>query len=171
MKKYLIIAIVSLFICSFTLLSTNCASKDEGQGVLEGKNFTLKDINGTPFTLSSYKGENIVVLVFGATWCPYCVKEIPYLKELFENYKDKGVILLSIDIQESLKKVSAFKEKHNIPYTVLLDETGEVARGYGVYGIPAVAVLDKSLKIRYNGHVPKDGLEKIIDEILKGEER
>ena len=104
--------------------------------------FTLKDLQGRTFNLSENRGKP-VLLVFGATWCPYCVQEIPRLKAMFAKYTLQGVAIVNIDIQEPQAKVARFAEKHQLPYRVLLDETATVAKNYGVRGVPNFTLLDK----------------------------
>src|SRR3990172_6837961 len=77
--------------------------------------FTLRDLRGRKFRLSENNGKSIL-LVFGATWCPYCVEEIPRLKAIHKKYGGKGVIVVYIDFEESRDKVARFAEKHQLPY-------------------------------------------------------
>jgi peroxiredoxin len=121
------------------------AAGNARDGLLREKapDFTLKDLQGIKFTLSENKGKP-VLLVFGATWCPYCISDIPRLKEIYADYGKRGLIMVNIDIQESLDKVSRFAKKYQLPYRVLLDETAEVAEKYGVQGVPTTVLLDKN---------------------------
>ncbi len=104
--------------------------------------FTLKDIQGEKFTLSGQRGKP-VLLVFGTTWCPSCREEIPHLKDIYASYAKKGLIMVNIDIQESQDKVSRYADNNELPYRVLLDENGDVAKTYGIRGVPSLILLDK----------------------------
>ena len=104
--------------------------------------FTLKDLQGRTFKLSENRGKP-VLLVFGATWCPYCVQEIPRLKEMFAKYTPQGIAIVNIDIQEPQAKVARFADRHQLPYRVLLDETATVAKNYGVRGVPNFTLVNK----------------------------
>ena len=75
--------------------------------------FTLKSLEGEEFKLSSFRGKNPVYLVFWATWCPYCVKEIPRLKELYAKLAPKGLKILAINIgyNDPLLRVQTFSEE------------------------------------------------------------
>jgi len=129
-------------------LAANEAIANPGMGkagealVDRAPDFTLKDLQGRTFKLRENRGK-LVLLVFGATWCPYCVQEIPRLKAIFAKYAPQGVAVVNIDIQESQAKVARFADKHKLPYRVLLDETAEVAKNYGVRGVPNFTLLDK----------------------------
>ena len=104
--------------------------------------FVLKDLHGRKFRLSENIGKP-VLLIFGATWCPYCRDEIPRLKDIYANYGKRGLVILNINIQESKEKVSRFAESYKLPYRVLLDEKADVAESYGVQGVPTMVLIDK----------------------------
>jgi peroxiredoxin len=150
------------------ILNINCApvSSEEGGARGAAHNFTLEAVDGDTVTLSEFRGEKSVLLVFGATWCPYCVTEIPEFKEVYNAYSD-GLELLSIDVQESHRKVASFVDKHSIPYKVLLDRDGEVARKYGVRGIPYQVFIDKSGSILYEGPRPSSGIMSLVVKYLE----
>jgi len=125
--------------------------------------FTLKDLSGKTMSLKDLRGK-VVLLDFTTTWCPYCKKDIPNLKKLFISMRDKNFELVSIFINESPKKVSAFAEKYSLPYTILLDEDAGVARAYGIRGVPTKVVVDKKGVI---GCWQCIAAEDKIDELLK----
>lgn len=142
-----IILVFSLFGLA-ACFSSEDASKQEKWDIkkqsIEKKalDFALEDLNGNKIKLSYYTGQE-VLLVFSTTWCPYCRKEIRQLKELYTKYKEKGLEILNIDIQESKEKVSAYASKHELPYKVLLDTDGLVASMYGVRGVPTKVLINK----------------------------
>jgi len=151
------------------LLNLNCAVASSLEDSLKAAapDFTLGGLNGEEVTLSQFKNKKNVLLVFGATWCPSCRKEIPELKRVYEKFNDEDIKLLSIDVQESHKKVSSFVKAHSIPYTVLLDTTGEVTAKYGVRGIPHITIIDKDGSIFYDGHTPPGGLMSFLSKLSK----
>ena len=118
--------------------------------------FKLSNIEGDEFELESFRKDKHVLLVFSATWCPACRHEIPLLKEYYDEYKDDGFEIVSIDIGESASKVKSFVKKSEINYNVILDEEAVVAKLYKVIGIPLNIVLDKSGIIIYKDNVPPD---------------
>lgn len=158
-----------LFFCFALASNLNCTpgTSFEKDGLSLAPDFTLSSLNGQQISLSQYKGKEHVLLVFGATWCPACRNEIPELKEVYNRYKDQAVKLLYIDIQESKEKLSAFADSHSIPYDILLDLTGDVAKRYGVYGIPHLALVDKSGAIYYEGFRPQGGLLPLLEKLVK----
>jgi len=152
----------------FLNISCSTASSTEGAGK-SAPDFTLTSLKGESVTLSQFRGKKSVLLVFGATWCYYCVTEIPELKDVYSAYNDEELKLLYVDIQESQRKMQAFVNKHSIPYTVLLDMAGSVANAYGIRGIPHQLLIDKNGYILYEGPRPYQGIMSMLDDLLKNE--
>ena len=126
--------------------------------------FKLLTVDGKEIELESFAKDKVTLLVFGATWCPACRHEIPVLKEYYNELKDDGLNVLSIDIQESETKVKSFIEKMQINYPVVLDSDAEIAMLYKVVGIPLNVILDKDGMIVYKENRPpgKELLEKLL---------
>lgn len=160
--KLLLLGFAGIFIFGF-IVSAMAVS----ESTIKAADFTLPSLTGENISLSTYLGKKVILLVFGATWCPYCVKEIPELKEIDTAFKNKDFILLYIDIGESKKKVEAFAQEKALPYTVLLDEKSEVAQTYKVYGIPTGFLIDLKGKIAFKGGAPHGVLSQKIEELLK----
>lgn len=153
-SKFSLLILVGIFIISPAVIA---ASPD----------FTLPNLKGENLSLSTFLGKKVVLLVFGATWCPHCRNEIPELKEIYGKFKDKEFVLLSIDIGESKKKVEAFVGENSITYPVLLDEKSEVAQEYKVYGIPTVFLIDRQGKVVFSGSAARGFLVGKIEALLK----
>ena len=155
MKKTML-AVVPLIIVSMTWFQAEAVQKGDF-----APNFSLKDLSGETVELKDFD-DTAVLLVFGATWCPHCRKEVPELKRAESIYRDRGLRVVYIDVQESRKKVSAFVRKYGIQYTVLLDRTGTVARKYGVVGIPYNVLIGSDKRIKSAGHSVPKNLENMI---------
>ncbi len=104
--------------------------------------FTLKDLEGINRSLSSYKGK-FVFLNFWATWCGPCRKEMPSMQRLYDTYKDSGLEIIAVNLQESNNIVKSFIDELNLDFTVLLDKTGEVGAIYGAANIPTTYLIDR----------------------------
>ena len=130
--------------------------------------FELLNLEGEKVSLSQYKGK-IVILDFWATWCPPCRKEIPHFIELQNEYRDKGVEIVGLSLDEGgLGDVAPFAEKFGINYTMLLDGQ-QVAEAYGgIRGIPTTFVIAPSGEIvkRYEGYRDKAVFEEDIRALL-----
>ena len=141
------------------------ATKTEQQTRQQASDFTLTDVNGRSHTLSSYRGK-VVLLNFFATWCPSCVVKIPELNKIHQLYDRDDFVLVAVNIQESSKKIQQFVNSKKINYTVLLDTKAEVARAYGVRGIPTNALIDKKGNLRFIDHIlpARELIESLITE-------
>ena len=137
----------------------HAASKAEGgfTGVGDGYQlpaFQITDLTGQPHTLSQYK-DQVLVLHFWATWCPYCRKEVDKLIQLVNDYRAKGVRVLAISSDEQPGALQAFIAEHKLPYPVAADLQGErsVFAQYGVSGIPVTLIVARDGRIaeRLNG--------------------
>ena len=131
--------------------------------------FNLKTLEGKEVRLSDYKGRLPVYLIFWATWCPACKEEIPKLKEIYSQFKSKGLTMLAINvgINDSAKKAALYKEKHNLPYPVLFDNDSLVTKLYNVMGTPTMIIIDKSGIIRYRSSVAPDDLNRHFDKLIE----
>ena len=129
--------------------------------------FTLKDLDGKDVSLKDYRDKKAVLLVFWATWCSWCIKEIPELKRLCEVYKGKDFVILGINFKESKEKAAALAKKENLPYTVLLDGDGAVAKNFGVMGFPTNILINKKGQIKVFVAGAMQNPEKEIDSVLR----
>jgi thiol-disulfide isomerase/thioredoxin len=138
--------------------------------------FTLKNLDGEAITLADLKGKT-VILDFWATWCGPCKASFPGMQEVVEKYKDNdNVVLLFVDTFEDGKNrekdVAKFIKDNKYDFHVLIDgkvkdsNDYEVAKKYGITGIPTKIIIGPSGKINFravgfNGN--NDKLKQEID--------
>ena len=115
-------------------------------GLPKAPDFALPSVSGDTVRLSDFSGK-VVILDFWATWCNPCRQEIPGFIRIYNDYKDKGVVIIGIALDEP-EKVRKFTEDYRVNYPVLLG-TREVAQKYGgIMGIPTTFILDREHRIR-----------------------
>lgn len=107
--------------------------------------FTLTDISGKSWKLSSLKGK-VVLVNFWATWCPPCRKEMPDMEALYNRFKDKGFVILAIS-DEDISKVKPFVESNKYTYPMLLDPGRKVNTAYHIEGIPKSFLYNREGKM------------------------
>lgn len=121
--------------------------------------FTLVTLDGKAVTLADYKGNKPLMLIFWASWCPACKKEIPQINRLAADFVPRGLAVLAVNVgvNDSAAKAAAYRDKYGLDYPVAFDEGSEVSRAFGVVGTPTVIITDKSGIVRYRGSsVPED---------------
>lgn len=130
--------------------------------------FSLKDLDGNEVSSSAFANK-VVLLNFWATWCPPCQAEIPVLKSLYEDYRDKGfeVVGISVD-EEGPQAVKEFVQQRGIHYPVLMS-TDEVIEAYGgIRGIPTTFLISRDGKIvrKFFGEQRKSVLDDMIKKLV-----
>lgn len=156
-KYYKVRVAFFTYIC-FILVSScgEISSVSEQKKNIKAYEFSLKSLDGNEISLKEFQGKKAVYLVFWATWCPACKKDIPRLKMLSKDLNTKEIELLTINVGsgDSLDKIAEFKKKYDISYTILYDEGGKVSKAYKIVGIPTHILIDRNGIIRYNAHSP-----------------
>jgi peroxiredoxin len=103
--------------------------------------------NGKAFKLSNYRGK-VVMLQFTASWCGVCRKEMPEIeKQIWQVYKDKGLVVIGIDRDEPLETLKTFAQQTGITYPLALDPNADI---FGLYA-------DKKAGVTRNVLIDKDG--------------
>ncbi len=116
---------------------------------LQAMDFTVTDINGKQVKLSDYRGK-VVFLNFWATWCPWCVKEMPSMQILMNNLRKKykgQFVVLAVDAGESASQVKKWLKDKNLKFHFVLDQNGQVNGMYGVRGLPSTYIVKKNGEI------------------------
>ncbi len=121
------------------------AAKMQAAGVV-APDFTLNNINGKPFKLSSLKGK-YVVLDFWGSWCGWCIKGFPKMKEYYQKYKGKFEIL-GVDCNDTPEKWKAAVKKHELPWlNVYNPRESKVLADYAIQGFPTKIIVGPDGKI------------------------
>lgn len=122
--------------------------------------FTLEDIDGDLFTLSDHFGTGPILINFWATWCTPCKHELPHLQELFEKYRDKGFILITIseDSPKTQTKVRPYVRSKGFTFKVLLDPDSAVLRLFQGTSLPYQVLIgsDRDILETCQGYSPGD---------------
>lgn len=148
-RKFSYVACLTL-----TLFIAGCfgGAQDSSAGIpdiLEGKYlFSLPDLDGKEISLGDALKENKAVLInFWATWCPPCQEEIPDLIEMYAENKERGLLILGVDVAESRTKVANFAKRYEMNFPVLLDKDMAVTNLYRVVGIPTTILVNSEGKV------------------------
>ena len=109
--------------------------------------FTLNDINGKPLALSSLRGKYVIIDFWG-TWCIWCVRGMPKMKEYYKKYSDKMEIL-GVDCNDPEKKWKAAVKELDLPWKHVYNpkDATEVLEKYEVQGFPTKVLVDPEGKL------------------------
>lgn len=130
---------------------------------------TLKDMHGTNVPLRDLQGKAIL-LNYWATWCGPCKIEIPIFNELYEKYKDRGLVIVGVSADDEAATIREFVKKMPMHYPVLLaEDRPEVLEAAGsIYGYPTSFFIDRSGAVcgSHVGVMSKEEFEKSILPLL-----
>ena len=110
--------------------------------------FELPDLQGNPLKLSSLRGK-YVVLDFWGSWCIWCIRGIPSMKEAYSKYKEKMEIL-GIDCNDSEEDWRSAVSKHQLPWLQVRcpeDQMESLGNAYQIEGFPTKVVIDPKGKV------------------------
>jgi thiol-disulfide isomerase/thioredoxin len=132
----------------------------------------LEMLGGGKADLSAAGGK-VVMLDFWATWCPPCVRGLPVMSRLSEQYKDRGLVFYAVNVQEDERTVRRFLERQKLAIPVAMDKDGSAGERYGVTGIPQTVLIGKdgtvqAVHVGFTSEMEKE-LSEQIEKLLKGE--
>jgi len=104
--------------------------------------FNAKTTAGEKFTNDSLKGQ-VVLLQFWTTWCPYCRREQPLVDSLDKEFRDQGLVVLAVDVNESKKTVKKYLEQNPRSCRIVLTEDTNLAAMYAANSYPIYVVIDR----------------------------
>ncbi len=180
LKKFLLVVIgcsIALFGCGKTerdesaAANSKYAATDGSNAVSEDEklpDFTLKTLTGETVNLRRLEGQKVVVVNFWATWCGPCRHEIPDFNEVYARYRDRGVEILGISVDQSPEsEVPPFMKTNPIDYPVLVGSP-ELTYKYSIRGLPTTFIIDRSGRItqRIIGMTSAAKLETALQKLL-----
>lgn len=125
-----------------------------------------KDRHGDVVDLAKLRGK-VVVVTFWASWCTYCLKELPVLDVLQKHAGDKLLQVVAVNVKDSTQDYRLMMRQMG-DYTIRMtrDRDGRIADGYGVNAYPNLWIIDPDGKVaaHHRGYT-EDALDRIIDDI------
>jgi thiol-disulfide isomerase/thioredoxin len=129
------------------------------------------DIQGKPLALSDYRGK-VVALVFWATWCGPCMREIPREKALVDRMAGRPFAMLGINVDADAAVARKAMEENGVTWLTWHDgspDSGPIAKLYHVQGYPTIYVIDTAGKIR-SKRAQGDALDQLVEKLVAEQE-
>jgi thiol-disulfide isomerase/thioredoxin len=108
--------------------------------------FSVQGIDGKRYTSADLRGKT-VMLDFWATWCGPCRASMPSMEKLYKDYKDRGLIVLAVNVAEDLAVVDEFLKKTPIAYPVVLSGESKILETYQVNAYPTFVLIGPDGKV------------------------
>ncbi len=130
--------------------------------------FSLQNMHEHVIEFPEQFKNRVVIVSFWADWCPGCYKEMHDFETLFQRYKNQGLSILAINIEQDKNTALAFIDDLNLSYEILLDSNGGIAKKYSVSSLPAAFIINKdgALHTRVLGETPPQVFEQILRTLL-----
>lgn len=137
-------------------------------GVGDAMAIKFTSTEGNEIDLTQMK-DKVVLVDFWATWCGPCVAEMPHVISTYEKYKDAGFEVVGISLDSEKSALDAFVAENKMTWPQYFDGKGwenDIAREFGITGIPATFLIGKDGKI-VASNLRGDALEKAVADQLK----
>lgn len=165
----LLVVLVAVAAVVYPMLTENY--QPETPAVINGTapDFTMTDYAGNARTLSSFYTGKPLVVNFWATWCGYCVYELPDFEAAAKTYQDVDFIL--VNEGEDPAKALSFLNDRGITIPSYYDQTGSGDRAYQITGIPVTLFIDRHGDLYYHqvGMLTADRLNSLVEQVRNAE--
>lgn len=133
----------------------------------EAIDFTLTDLTGKPFTLSSLKGKYVVVDFWGS-WCINCIKGFPKMKEYYQKHRGR-LEIVSVDCNDSEARWKAAVQKHGMPWVNVYNPRGDgdLTKKLGITAFPTKLLVDPEGKVVKTFVGEDDSFYTVLDATVK----
>lgn len=123
--------------------------------------------NGKAFQLSSQRGK-VVFINFWATWCLPCRAEMPMMERLWRRHRARSFVLLAVSTDSAPSAVPPFIAQQGFTFPVTLDAGQELARAYGLRGLPMSVIVDPIGNVAALAIGPRDWDSPVADALIEG---
>ena len=120
-----------------------------------GATVPLTDLDGNPIRLADLRGK-VVWINFWASWCPPCQYETPTLRAMDERFRDRGLVIVGINVQQTVDVGKEYAAKYSLGYTIGADITGKIFHAYRVFALPTQFFIDPQGRLRAIVNGPLD---------------
>jgi peroxiredoxin len=133
----------------------------------DGTTFQLTDLDGQPIRLADLRGK-AVWLNFWASWCPPCQSETPILRVMDQRYRDRGLTMIGIQVQQIVDDGRKYATTYSLRYRIGADVAGDIFREYKVFALPTQFFIGTDGVVRQvvNGPLAEVSAAALVESIL-----
>ena len=170
MKQTSLIIVAAIIALGLGIAARHFFPSAERTGISVLPEFNLPDLSGRQHNISEWRGK-VLVIIFGATWCPPCLKEIPSFVALQAQYADKDLQFIGIALEDR-EPVAEYTAATQINYPILLGGDNGIALsqqlGNTVGAVPYTLIVDPQGQIifRHPGELSKQQIMEVVTPIL-----
>jgi thiol-disulfide isomerase/thioredoxin len=128
----------------------------------DGSTFQLIDLDGRPIRLADLRGK-AVWLNFWASWCPPCQSETPILRAMDQQYRDRGLVIVGVQVQETVDDGRKYATTYNLQYRIGADVAADIFREYKVFALPTQFFIGTDGVVRDIVNGPMDAVTAAAD--------
>jgi peroxiredoxin len=127
----------------------------------------LTDLHGAPIRLADLRGK-AVWINFWASWCPPCQFETPTVRAIDARYRDRGLAIVAIQVQQTVEAGQEYAARYGLTYTIGADVTGAIFHTYKVFALPTQFFIDPTGAIRLivNGPLDEARAAQLVESLL-----
>lgn len=126
--------------------------------------FSLTTFEGEEIHIADLRGQ-VVLINFWASWCVTCKVEARELEQVFQMYKDRGVVFLGIDYIDTEPEALAYLDRYGITYPNGLDLGTRISQAFRISGVPETFIVDPEGRVAEVMIGPYPSVEMIVDDI------
>ena len=130
---------------AFLVATGHAAALDSGARLPE---IGLQSLAGKRVDAAALKGK-VVLVDFWASWCAPCKQEMPVLERLYQKYKDRGLVIVGVSVDQEATNVGGFLKQLKVSFPIVHDKSHDVANRFHPPRMPSSYVADRNGVVRY----------------------
>jgi cytochrome c biogenesis protein CcmG/thiol:disulfide interchange protein DsbE len=136
-----------------------------------GSTFQLADLDGRPIRLADLRGQPVWIN-FWASWCPPCQQETPVLRDLAERYEPRGLVVVAVNVQETVDRAREYAQQYGLDYVIGADVSAHILRRYRVFALPTQFFIaaDGTIQAVVQGPLDEETAQRYIEAMLETSE-
>lgn len=157
-----------VFALGFVFVRSKIAASPSAVAPMVGHtapDFELLNLDGQPIRLSELRGQPVLIN-FWATWCGYCLDEMPVIEKYYERFTP-DLTVLGVEVGDSVDDIRAVVEKYGFTYDILRDPDSRVFDQYKLDAFPVTFMVDSQgiIQVKHLGWMSEDKLVSYLSQV------